>query len=136
MCLQTKMQPKDRKKITDRIHRGGITVYKVVGVEDGKYFPPAKRTKSPYKEGLNTAEGTHLVKMGFGKPDYTPGFHFFKSKAAAKEYHRYLNEIVEESFYATSRAVAEDGETLHKSYKVRFLCISNTIIRHSPLILG
>lgn len=118
MCLEAKICPRDRKKIIDRIHRGGITVYKVVAFNDERYYPPARHTRTSYKDGVNYAIECKLVKMGWGKPDYTPGFHFFMSKKAAEGYLTYLEWIISDNFHVTSRAVVEDGEILHQRYKV------------------
>ena len=117
MCLANKLDLEEKKEFTDKIDRKGIKVYKVVGVKDGEYYPPAKYTLIPYKSGVNLAVETTVFTVE-GNSKYTTGFHFYQTKSAAKDFLDYINDLVRDHWEDTSSAARHEGETLHKKHKV------------------
>lgn len=118
MCLHNKMTPEERKKIKDGIGREGIKVYKVVGISKGKYYPPAKKTKIPYEEGLDEAVQIRVRTDADHRNNYLSGFHFFMSKNVAEIYFAYVENLVTENHQRTSLNAIKEGETFRKKFTV------------------
>jgi hypothetical protein len=91
MCLIAKLSEDKKKKILDSIDKDGLKVYKVVVVEDDKYYPVYVDFVFPYKEKINKAKIGNLVSSNT-KFNYKSGFHFFKTKAAAKRFLKYRSD--------------------------------------------
>lgn len=118
MCLDSKMEPKERKEIINNIGKDGITVYKVVGVTSKGYYPPASHTLERYKNGMNEAIQTE-VEAGRDSTDlYQAGFHFYQTKEDAERYLEYMEDLVRNSYKAVSREVDYHNEIFRKKYKV------------------
>ncbi len=119
MCLDKKMSLEERKEITSLIGRKGIIVYKVVGFNGKKcYYPPAKNTTIPYKDGLNEAIAEHVPTNIDITNYYWAGFHFFAKKRAAIQYLEYLEDLVENHYKEVSQSSKIDKEIFYKKYKV------------------
>lgn len=94
MCLNSVDTTEVQDKFKNSIPEDGLTVYKVVEVKYGKYYPIYKRYEIMFKEGINEAyiETVILAIRGDYNEYYQSGFHFWLTKKTAKES---LNNMVE-----------------------------------------
>lgn len=118
MCLDSKMIVKERKEVTDEIGDDGISVYKVVGIDDEGYYPPVKYTKTPYANGINEAVKTQLNISHKHRDHYQTGFHFYMTREIACQYLKYMEYLVADHHNSVLEQSEKDGERFHLKYKV------------------
>ena len=93
MCLETVDDPKTINEFKKTIPSKGITVYKVVFVGNGKYYPMHEYRLIPFKQGLDEAITTEKIRTHIWTDNYITyqaGFHFFTNKKDAEKYKKYV----------------------------------------------
>ena len=85
MCLKENKSPEDRKELLKDVTRDGMTVYKIAGVRDGRYYPLCMNKDETYGEGLVDADTSQRISYFYCNGYYQSGFHFFMNKDVAKK---------------------------------------------------
>jgi len=111
MCLKTLSSKKEINEFKKTIGPKGITVYKVVRKEDGKYHPLFKYAFIPFKLGLNKANITEKIELGDwleeGNQTYQSGFHFWVNKKNAENNKKWLKNTYNNEWCSDSYEVIE-----------------------------
>ena len=94
MCLNGIITGKKKKTFIDNITKDGIKVYKIVGVEENKYYPPMKKTSQAYEDGLNILKDENMISINGWNIYYKAGFHFYTRKIDAQERLKKLKELL------------------------------------------
>lgn len=117
MCLRSKFTKKLKKEFLDTIHREGLTVYKIVGIGVSNYFPPCKRTKEPYAEGIVEADTSISIEM-YNSSKYKAGFHFYVSLEDAKWGLSLVRGSIKNSLQVNIKDAKARGEKIRNNYTV------------------
>jgi len=76
MCLDSRLGLDRQAEILNHIDRDGITVFKIVGVSRGKYYPVSTNTRIPFDVGVMKADTSVTIHASWTE-EYKAGFHFF-----------------------------------------------------------
>ena len=118
MCMDRRIPAKDAKQIIGLIPKEGKTVYKIVGVVDGKYHPVSIHTREPF--GVGAIKADTSVKIHTWDNEYKSGFHFFQTKVDAVGSLDYLNErLADRQMREKIKSNMDDmKEIVHDKYAV------------------
>lgn len=113
MCLDVVYRGKQKKEALAKLPESGY-YYKVVTVDDGKYYPICKNSGIAYKAGEN------ITKRVYGTEDYAKAYHLFKSWHTAEKWFDHV------SYEKLIKYKVDKKDIIHIGKQSNGLCIVTT----------